>query len=162
RGGRDVSGIPLTAAWVAAAAGGRIVAGGESRGIRGVSIDTRTIGGGDLFVALPGERFDGAGVAAAAIDAGAGRGSVPPGARGWRDERDRSAKASAERTGRTAAEPPVVIEVDDTTAALQSLAHAVRRESGTKVVAITGSAGKTTTKEVTGEFLESKYRVVRN
>ena len=39
---------------------------------------------------------------------------------------------------------------------------AVRRESGTKVVAITGSAGKTTTKEVTSEFLEARYRVVRN
>jgi len=57
---------------------------------------------------------------------------------------------------------PVVIEVDDTTVALQAIAHAVRRESGTKVVAITGSAGKTTTKEVTSEFLESRYRVVRN
>src|SRR6185312_575296 len=39
---------------------------------------------------------------------------------------------------------------------------AVRRASGTKVVAITGSAGKTTTKEVTGEFLEARYRVIRN
>ena len=46
--------------------------------------------------------------------------------------------------------------------ALQALAHAIRRESGTKVVAITGSAGKTTTKEVTSEFLEARYRVVRN
>jgi UDP-N-acetylmuramoyl-tripeptide--D-alanyl-D-alanine ligase len=57
---------------------------------------------------------------------------------------------------------PVVIEVDDTTAALQALAHGVRRESGARVVAITGSAGKTTTKEVTSDFLEGRYRVVRN
>ncbi len=55
-----------------------------------------------------------------------------------------------------------MIEVDDTTAALQALAHGIRREAGTKVVAITGSAGKTTTKEVTSEFLEGRYRVVRN
>ena len=55
-----------------------------------------------------------------------------------------------------------VIEVADTTVALQALARAVRRASGTKVVAITGSAGKTTTKEVTGEFLEARYTVVRN
>ena len=54
------------------------------------------------------------------------------------------------------------IEVDDTTAALQELAHAIRRESGARVVAITGSAGKTTTKEVTREFLAARYRVVRN
>src|SRR2546421_12569866 len=57
---------------------------------------------------------------------------------------------------------PVKIAVDDTPAALQVLAHAVRIESGAKVVAITGSAGKTTTKEVTAEFLEAKYRVIRN
>ena len=55
-----------------------------------------------------------------------------------------------------------MIEVDDTTVALQALAHGIRREAGTKVVAITGSAGKTTTKEVTSEFLEVRYRVVRN
>ncbi len=57
---------------------------------------------------------------------------------------------------------PCVIEVDDTTVALQALANAIRRESGTRVVAITGSAGKTTTKEVTSEFLGMRYRVVRN
>ena len=56
----------------------------------------------------------------------------------------------------------MTIAVDDTTVALQALAHAVRMASGTKVVAITGSAGKTTTKEVTAEFLETKYRVMRN
>ena len=57
----------------------------------------------------------------------------------------------------------VVIEVDDTTAALQDAARArCGGESGTKVVAITGSAGKTTTKEVTAEFLAARYRVFRN
>ena len=55
-----------------------------------------------------------------------------------------------------------MIEVDDTTTALQALGHAVRRESGAKVVAITGSAGKTTTKEITAEFLSARYRVMRN
>src|SRR5439155_5838822 len=57
---------------------------------------------------------------------------------------------------------PVVIVVDDTTEALQALARSTRQASGTKVVAITGSAGKTTTKEVTAEFLGAKYRVIRN
>ena len=56
----------------------------------------------------------------------------------------------------------VVIEVEDTLVALQTLAHRVRRESGARVVAITGSAGKTTTKEVTAEFLSTRYRVIRN
>src|SRR5262249_47883413 len=55
-----------------------------------------------------------------------------------------------------------VIEVDDTTVALQSLARTIRRASAAKVVAITGSAGKTTTKDVTSELLATRYRVIRN
>jgi UDP-N-acetylmuramoyl-tripeptide--D-alanyl-D-alanine ligase len=45
---------------------------------------------------------------------------------------------------------------------LQDIAREVRRRSGAKVVAITGSAGKTTTKELTAEFLSARYRVFRN
>ena len=56
----------------------------------------------------------------------------------------------------------VVIEVDDTTAALQALGRHVRRASGARVTAITGSAGKTTTKEITAEFLSTRYGVYRN
>ena len=155
-----MSEIRLTAAWVAAAADGSIVSGDEAREFSGVSIDTRTIGAGELFIAIRGERFDGAEFTDAAVTAGAAGVIVPRGRRATlrraqgRPEQGRGTKASAER--------PVVIEVDDTTVALQALAHAVRRESGTKVVAITGSAGKTTTKEVTSEFLASRYRVVRN
>jgi UDP-N-acetylmuramoyl-tripeptide--D-alanyl-D-alanine ligase len=151
-----VSEIRLTAAWVAAAAAGTIVAGDKAREFHGVSIDTRTIAAGELFIAIRGERFDGADFAAGAIDAGAAGVIVPPSATALAE---RAAKAFAERSS---GDRPVVIEVDDTTVALQAIAHAVRRESGTKVVAITGSAGKTTTKEVTSEFLESRYRVVRN
>jgi UDP-N-acetylmuramoyl-tripeptide--D-alanyl-D-alanine ligase len=141
--------LPLAARWVAEEMGGEIVSGDASgdpsREFSGVSIDTRTLAAGELFIAIRGERFDGGEFAAAAIDAGAGGVVVEL----------RSAKALAERDA-------VVIEVDDTTVALQSLARAIRRASGTKVVAITGSAGKTTTKEVTGEFLAGRYRVIRN
>jgi UDP-N-acetylmuramoyl-tripeptide--D-alanyl-D-alanine ligase len=146
--GRDVDAIRLTAAWVNTAVSGAIVSGDPSTEFHGVSIDTRTMAAGDLFVAIHGERFDGADFAAAAIAAGAA-GLIMP-------QRRPSAGGPARGT------PPVVIAVDDTTAALQSLANRVRRESGTKVVAITGSAGKTTTKEVTGEFLATRYRVIRN
>jgi UDP-N-acetylmuramoyl-tripeptide--D-alanyl-D-alanine ligase len=124
--------------------GAALVAGDPSQEFHGVSIDTRTLAAGDLFIAIRGERFDGAEFAEAAIGKGAAGVVVP---RNW------SATASAGR---------VVLEVDDPTLALQALGHAVRRESGTKVVAITGSAGKTTTKEVTAELLASRYRVVRN
>ncbi len=140
-----MSEIRLTAAWMAAAMAGTIAAGTSDREFGNVSIDTRTIGAGDLFVAIRGERFDAAEFAAQAIERGAAGVVVP---RGW----------SAARVAGKA----IVIEVDDTTVALQALAHAIRRESGTKVVAITGSAGKTTTKEVTWEFLSARYRVIRN
>src|SRR6185295_17903931 len=54
------------------------------------------------------------------------------------------------------------IESEETTGALQALGQAVRRASGAKVVAMTGSAGKTTTKEIAAELLAARYRVVRN
>jgi len=142
-----VNAIRLTAGWVADAmrpAGGRLVAGGSGREFSGVSIDTRTIAPDELFIAIRGERFDGVTFASAALERGAGGVVVP---RGW-------------HAGHT--EASAVIEADDTTLALQSLGHAVRRESGTKVVAITGSAGKTTTKEVTWELLATRLQVVRN
>jgi UDP-N-acetylmuramoyl-tripeptide--D-alanyl-D-alanine ligase len=56
----------------------------------------------------------------------------------------------------------VLVGAADTTRALQDIARTVRRRSGTRVVAITGSAGKTTTKEVAAEFLSTRYRVFRN
>ncbi|HEX7138205.1 MAG TPA: UDP-N-acetylmuramoyl-tripeptide--D-alanyl-D-alanine ligase [Vicinamibacterales bacterium] len=126
-------------------AGGRLVAGGSEHEFSGVSIDTRTIASNELFIAIRGERFDAVTFVSAALERGAGGVVVP---RGWQAGQAETAAA--------------VIEVDDTTAALQSLGHAVRRESGTKVVAITGSAGKTTTKEVTWELLATRLRVVRN
>jgi len=145
-----VNAIALTATWIASVTGGAVVSGDPWQAFDGVSIDTRTLKAGELFVAIRGERFDGAQFAAAAIEGGAAGVVVP---KGW------SARQSA-----NGAQPfrAAVIEVADTTAALQALAHAVRQESGTKVVAITGSAGKTTTKEVTSDLLSARYRVVRN
>jgi UDP-N-acetylmuramoyl-tripeptide--D-alanyl-D-alanine ligase len=142
------SDIRLTAEWVAAAMAGTIVAGRTTTEFSGVSIDTRTLQPGELYVGIRGEKFDGADFAVAAVGAGAAGIVVP---------RTRDPKG-----GLSGVEAPVVIAVDDTTEALQALARATRQASGTKVVAITGSAGKTTTKEVTAEFLGAKYRVIRN
>src|SRR6185436_6446324 len=135
----------LTAEWVAAAMGGQIVAPGGRGEFSGVSIDTRTLRTGELYVGIRGEKYDGADFSAAAVEAGAAGVVVPRG-------RGKSLHAAG----------AAVIEVDDTTTALQALAQATRKASGTKVVAITGSAGKTTTKEITAEFLGAKYRVIRN
>jgi UDP-N-acetylmuramoyl-tripeptide--D-alanyl-D-alanine ligase len=137
--------IRLTAEWVAHAVDGRVARGDLARRFDSVSIDTRSLAAGALYFAIRGERFDGADFAADAIARGAA-GLVLPRGRGTQ----------------VATGGDVVIEVDDTTRALQSLARAVRFESGTRVVAITGSAGKTTTKEITAEFLAARYRVMRN
>ena len=145
--------IRLTTEWVARAMDGTARPGDSERVFSGVSIDTRTLTAGELFVAIRGERYDGADFAGAAIEAGAGGVVV---------QRGRGRDLTLEKGVRPLFDRAVVIEVDDTIAALQALALAVRRGSGTKVVAITGSAGKTTTKEVTGEFLAARYRVIRN
>jgi UDP-N-acetylmuramoyl-tripeptide--D-alanyl-D-alanine ligase len=136
--------IRLSPAWVATAMAGTLASPGTAGEFTGVSIDTRTLVPGELFVAIRGERFDGARFVEAAAASGAAGVVVP------RDGASRTVPGAA------------VIEVDDTTTALQTLGHAVRRESGSKVVAITGSAGKTTTKEVTGELLALRYTVFRN
>lgn len=141
--------VPLTARDIAAATAGAIAIGDPAQPVEELSIDTRTLGAGEFFVAIRGERFDGHAFIGAAIERGA---------RGLVVEREWSTTA-----GPAASKPGlVVIEVDDTTRALQAVALDVRRRSGARVVAITGSAGKTTTKEVTAEFLSARYRVFRN
>ena len=137
--------LPLNAADVAAACGGRLLGGDAKAPIGRVSIDSRSAAQGDLFVAIQGERFDGHRFAGDAVRAGATALLVS----------DASVVADDTR-GVT------VIQVADTTRGLQDLARHVRRQSGARVVAITGSAGKTTTKEVCAEMLGSRYRVFRN
>ena len=140
--------ITLTAGEVAAAAGGEVLQGDPRQTIAAISIDSRRLAAGDFFVAIRGERFDGHRFVADALAHGAAGALVdvlPPGV-GADGRRDR----------------PVLIRVADTTAALQDVARQVRRRAASTVVAITGSAGKTTTKEVTAELLSARYRVFRN
>jgi len=118
---------------------------GGERQISGFSIDTRTIAPGDLFIAIRGDRFDGNAYVADAVRKGAVGAIVSD-----------AAVAAPE----LAATP--LIAVADTVAALQTIANRVRRESGSAVVAVTGSAGKSTTKEITAEFLSARYTVFRN
>jgi UDP-N-acetylmuramoyl-tripeptide--D-alanyl-D-alanine ligase len=136
-----VNDLELTLAWVALHVGGSLRSGNPELAVGDVTTDSRSLRPGDLFVALQGPRFDGHAFVADVLERGAVGAIV---ARGW---------GGADRG---------VIEVDDTLKALQDLAHGVRREAGTRVIAITGSAGKTTTKEAIAELLTSRYRVVRN
>ena len=145
--GSEVELLGLTAGEIAAASGGQVVRGDAGTPIGRVSIDSRTLAPGDLFVAIRGERFDGHEFVGGALERGA-LGVV--------------VDAAGEVAVLAAPVPSLVIRVADTTRALQLVARDVRRRSGAKVVAITGSAGKTTTKEITADFLAAKHRVFRN
>ena len=156
--------VRLTLGWIAHAVGGRLVDGRAETEIGDVVIDSRAAHAGDLFVAIRGPRFDGhdfvddvlaRGAAAAIVDATA---DVETGL----DERGAEDVAALEGRGRPSGRQRPSIEVGDTVKALQDLAHAVRIASGTKVIAITGSAGKTTTKETIAAFLGRRKTVVKN
>jgi UDP-N-acetylmuramoyl-tripeptide--D-alanyl-D-alanine ligase len=116
------------------------------REINGFSIDTRTIREGDLFIAIRGDRLDGNAYVLEAMQKGAVAALVS----------DRALRDAPELRS-----TPLIV-VPDTIAALQNLANRVRRDSGAAVVAVTGSAGKSTTKEIAAEFLAARYRVFRN
>jgi UDP-N-acetylmuramoyl-tripeptide--D-alanyl-D-alanine ligase len=136
---------------VAQAAGGRLLSGSGDTGPERVVIDSRGVGPGDLFVGLPGEHVDGGEFAAAALEAGAWgvlvrmRGQSPH---------------SQMRLGGQTPQSHAVIEAEDPLAALGALARAWRRELGAKVVGITGSTGKTSTKDLLAAMLAPQLRTV--
>lgn len=131
---------------VARAAGARLVAGASSSGPVRAVIDSAAVEPGDLFVGLPGTRTDGSRFAPAALAAGAWGVLVGAG------------------VGTTLASPGSpsgnVLEADDPLAALQGLATAWRRALGAQVVGVTGSTGKTSTKDVLAAMLAQGRRTV--
>ncbi len=119
---------------------GEFLQGAPSREIKGVSIDSRTIKKGDLFIAIPGERFDGHEFIDDAVQNGAKAVIV-----------DRVFKYPPEIS---------VIMVKDTIKSLQKLAHYYRiQQDNLRVIAITGSAGKTSTKDITAAILGEGFKV---
>ena len=108
----------------------------QNKEIRGVISDSRKLKAGELFVALIGENFDGHGFVAQAIAQGAV-----------------AAIVSREWASSIAATGLPVLAVDDTIAAYQDLARWWRSQFSNPVVAITGSVGKTTTKEIIASML---------
>lgn len=125
----------MTALWTArealAATGGNGPDGWEATG---VGIDSRTIAAGDLFVALKGPTHDGHDHVAAALAAGA-------------------AAAMVERTPDGLADDAPLLRVASTQSGLEALAHAARARFRGKVIALTGSVGKTGTKEMLARML---------
>ena len=126
---------------VATATGGRLLARPARLDLTGVSIDSRTVRSGEVFFAIAGPRFDGHDFLAAAAAAG----------------------AAAAVVHRDVAAPPGLglVRVEDTTRALSDLARHVRATANVPVVAITGSAGKTTTKEMTAALLATRGPVLK-
>ena len=127
---------------IAAAGGGRLTGPPEAAGRRpsGVSIDTRTLDENALFFAIAGPRHDGHAFVAEAFAKGA------------------LAVVVADPGVVPAGRPAIV--VGDTTRALQDSAARRRRRMGAKVVGITGSSGKTTTKEMTRQVLSTAFNVM--
>jgi UDP-N-acetylmuramoyl-tripeptide--D-alanyl-D-alanine ligase len=115
--------------------------------VSGYSIDSRTVGEGELFFAVRGERVDGHDYISAALN----RGAV-------------AAVVSRERVAGlpdAALAVPLLI-TEDPLIALQALAAHVRRQWGHRVVAVTGSAGKTTTKDAIAAALGAKFKVLKS
>ena len=123
---------------------GQLITGDENLEIESYSKDTRTIKKNDCYIGIKGETFDGNLF--------------------WEDAKEKGACAclldSFERKIEEK-DPFTIILVSDTIAAIQALAHYVRIESHAKVVAITGSAGKTSTKDMIASVLEEKYKILK-
>src|SRR3984893_9845688 len=114
--------------------------------VAGVSIDSRTIRPGELFFPIHGPRHDGHAPVAAALGQGA-LGAVVSGSRA---------------RGFPEALRGFCLVVDDTLLAFHQLASAVRTAWGRKIAGVTGSVGKTTTKEILAALLGSKLRVLKS
>jgi UDP-N-acetylmuramoyl-tripeptide--D-alanyl-D-alanine ligase len=134
--------VGLTVQEIVAATKGTLLAGQPDQGVESFSTDTRTLTPGDLFIALKGKTFDGHAFLPQAVGQGA--------------------------AGCVVSSPPaiplppafVVIQAEETQWALGQVANCWRRKYRVKVVVITGSNGKTTTKEMAGSVLRQRYRVL--
>ena len=127
------------------AMGAELLSGDPEAQWRGMDFDTRRLKDGELFVALPGEQADGHDYLDRAVQAGA------------------AALVVSRDLRREVPAPGVAwLLVDDTYRALHDLTRAVRRELPEHLVGITGSAGKTTTKELLGAMLARRFRVAKS
>lgn len=137
--------MELTVSEICKATGGRLRAGNPGIVIRSITIDSRTVGPEALFVPLKGTRTDGHAFIPAAFDAGAVAALA---------QRDMS-KVSGVRAD------AALIEVDDTLRALGDIAGWWRDRCSATIVAITGSNGKTSTKEMAWSILSRRFACFR-
>ena len=136
----------MTAAQLESATGGVLVSGSRSTSLSGVSIDTRTLRPSDLFFAIRGPRNDGHDHVFSAMQKGAAGAVVD-----FRYEVPEAFPANK-----------ILLRVENTHEALKDLAAFVRRNWRGSLVGITGSMGKTTTKEFMAQVLQTEFSVYRS
>jgi len=137
--------IEKNAAWVARCAGATLLVGDpDVPGPRRAVVDSRHAGPGDLFVGLVGQSADGGEFAASALEAGAWGAMVGP-------------RRARELGGRG-----LVIETHNTLKAMQRLARAWRRDLACPVIGVTGSTGKTSTKDILKALLAPRLKTHAN
>ncbi len=127
--------------------GGRLLRGDPGKVFGGISIDSRTIKRGDIFIALRGARFDGHQFVKEAMEKGGEGAIIENEPLGMKDALDPSGKA--------------VIAVGDTSRALGDIAHSWRKKHPIPLIAVAGSNGKTTTKEIVASLLEGSFRALK-
>ena len=143
RGSKDVV-EPLSLQTIAQFAGGAVRQGDLDQVVTGISTDSRNLGAGALFLALRGERID----AHSFVETAAARGAV-------------GAIVSSPVESAGLPKGFALIDVADTLLAYQRIAAHYRRTMPMKLVAITGSNGKTSTKDLTAAILSGRYRVLK-
>lgn len=144
--------MKLTLAEAALGCGAKLEAPASAAGVgtlvaQGYSIDSRTVGAGELFFAVRGERHDGHSFIEGALERGAVGAVV--------------AVSKLHSLPDAVLAAPLLL-VDDPLTALQALAGHVRRHWGKRVVAITGSAGKTSTKDAVAAVLAARFNVLKS
>ncbi len=135
----------LTLKEVIMATGATVLAGGQDTVFHGVCTDSRQLKGGNLFVALKGDNFDGHDFAQKALELGAAGIMISD-----------AVKADWKGAGSAA-----VIKVADTLTALGDLAHYWRSRFFVPVIGLTGSSGKTTTKEIMASIISRQKNVLK-
>ena len=140
--------IPWTTEELLYATRGKLISGDKTRFFKGVSIDSRRISKEDLFVAIKGQVHDGHSYVRDAAALGVGGFIV--------EKRD----AVINWINTLEKSPPVCIVVEDTEKALKDLSVFQRERSRVSLIAITGSNGKTSTKDMTARVLEQQFKTL--
>lgn len=133
---------------------------GNAPVITEAAIDSRQVIPGSLFVALPGERVDGHDFLAEAFKRGASFALIQKDVA--ESFRTLDLRAGLEEASIPDLSTPLCLRVDNTLSALQQIARFWRRKLDLRVIGITGSVGKSTTKELAAEVLSQRYRTLKS